>query len=434
MYEEIRINLGNLLLSLSDAIDLANPQIASHQMRTAFIAWEIGRELNLRERSIEKLFKAALLHDLGALSVEEKQRLHVEEELDPIPHCQKGSIFLSRVSFLKKTAPIVLEHHRPWGEWEKIAHSEDTLLAQILHLSDEVERKIHRDQFILHQNRRISDWVREVQQESIQPEIFGAFLRVSRREDFWLDLVSPRLYSLLLHRGPFRKMEIGIKELMEISEMFRDLVDFRSRFTATHSSGVASSAALIAQEFGMTPTEIQMMEIAGNLHDLGKLSIPNAILEKPGKLTEEEYQVMKMHTYFTYNILNTIGGLRQIPEWAAFHHEKLDGSGYPFHVGAHNLDTGSRILAVADIFTALAEDRPYRQGMSEERIAEVLTQMAGSGTLDGRIVQILLDNIGKIRPKVRERQATMRRYYETRFLPLASLDSLVVGSRDSGTG
>jgi HD-GYP domain-containing protein (c-di-GMP phosphodiesterase class II) len=320
------------------------------------------------------------------------------------------------------------------GRWEKIAHSEDTLLAQILHLSDEVERKIHRDQFILHQNRRISDCVREVQQESIQPEIFGAFLRVSRREDFWLDLVSPRLYSLLLHRGPFRKMEIGIKELMEISEMFRDLVDFRSRFTATHSSGVASSAALIAQEFGMTPTEIQMMEIAGNLHDLGKLSIPNAILEKPGKLTEEEYQVMKMHTYFTYNILKTIGGLRQIPEWAAFHHEKLDGSGYPFHVGAHNLDTGSRILAVADIFTALAEDRPYRQGMSEERIAEVLTQMAGSGTLDGRIVQILLDNIGKIRPKVRERQATMRRYYETRFLPLASLDSLVVGSRDSGTG
>jgi HD-GYP domain-containing protein (c-di-GMP phosphodiesterase class II) len=93
MYEEIRINLGNLLLSLSDAIDLANPQSASHQMRTAFIAWEIGRELNLRERSIEKLFKAALLHDLGALSVEEKQRLHVEEELDPIPIVRKDPFF-----------------------------------------------------------------------------------------------------------------------------------------------------------------------------------------------------------------------------------------------------------------------------------------------------------------------------------------------------
>jgi HD-GYP domain-containing protein (c-di-GMP phosphodiesterase class II) len=423
MYEELKINLGNLLLSFSDAIDLASPQIAAHQIRTAFITWEIGREMELNTRQIERLFEASLLHDIGAISVRERERIQIEEEINPTPHCQKGAAFLSRVSFLKHVAPIVLEHHRPWEEWLALPDSEDALLAQILHLADMTERAIDREAFILHQNSRILKWSKSEQKHAARPDIFEAFRYVARKEDFWLDLVSPRLYSLLLHRGPYRKVEIGIYELLEISEMFRNLVDFRSRFTATHSSGVAASASRIAQAFGMTPTEVQMMQIAGNLHDLGKLAIPNEILEKPGKLTENEYQVMKMHTYCTYSVLNTIGGLRQIPEWAAFHHEKLDGTGYPFHLGASQLDTGARIIAVADVFTAISEDRPYRKGMKDEKIAEILTEKVQDGSLDTHIVELLLDNMGAIRPVIQEQQRVMREYYEKQFSSLSVSNS-----------
>jgi len=110
------------------------------------------------------------------------------------------------------------------------------------------------------------------------------------------------------------------------------------------------------------------MEVAGNLHDLGKMVIPNSILNKPDKLNKEETAIMRQHTYFTYTVLNSIGGISQIAEWAAFHHERLDGSGYPFHLGADKLGIGSRIMAVADVFTAISEDRPYRKGMSQQEL------------------------------------------------------------------
>ena len=132
------------------------------------------------------------------------------------------------------------------------------------------------------------------------------FRSIAAREDFWLDLVSPRLYSLLLHNGPCRGTELPISDLMPISEMFRNLIDFRSPFTATHSSGVAATASRIANFLGLTETEVELMEVAGNLHDLGKMVVPSSILNKPDELTADEFAVMRQHTYFTYSVLSTI--------------------------------------------------------------------------------------------------------------------------------
>ncbi|MDY6856257.1 MAG: HD domain-containing phosphohydrolase [Thermodesulfobacteriota bacterium] len=103
--------------------------------------------------------------------------------------------------------------------------------------------------------------------------------------------------------------------------------------------------------------------------------MPNSILEKLGRLSKEEFAVIKKRTYFTYMVLNSIGGLEHIPEWAAFHHEKLDGSGYPFHINSEKLEIASRLMAVADIFTALPEDRPYRVGMQHDEIKRILEKI-----------------------------------------------------------
>jgi|Deesub1362B_J571_1020462.scaffolds.fasta_scaffold08709_2 HD-GYP domain-containing protein (c-di-GMP phosphodiesterase class II) len=415
MLKEISVNLINFILSLSDAIDLASPAIASHQLRTAFVAWQICKAAKLSEETVEKIFIAALLHDIGALAPEDKIRLHDFEEKNLDTHCVRGESLFESTPLLKPAARIVRFHHRPWKEWETPLDSPNVLESQIIFLADLLERLIKRDQYILHQVENLTSRITSVSRTDIHPDVVELFAMISKREDFWLDLTSPRLYSLLLHYGPFRPVAIEIEDIYSLSFLFRRIIDFRSFFTATHSTGVAACAVILSKIFGLTEAETTLMEIAGNLHDLGKLIVPNSILNKSNKLTKEEFAIIKQHTYFTYMVLNSIEGLDQIAEWAAFHHERLDGSGYPFHVSADKISTGSRIMAVADIFTALAEDRPYRKGMDRKEIENILIVQANKNFLDKRIVDLLLQNYDEILIQVKEKQEVSRVRYEKEF-------------------
>jgi len=415
MQRVVTVNLGNLVLSLSDAMDLASPLLSQHQQRTAFVVWEMGKAAKLSEVSLDRTFIAALLHDIGALSLEEKISLLNSEVEELGHHCERGKVLLDCVPWLKDSSRIINFHHRPWKMWQERKGSLEAsvvLESQILNLADFAERQVDRGHYILHQHEAILSKILSQSGTLVHPEVVDLFFAVSDREEFWLDLVSPRLYSHLLHNGPFRKTEIDLSEISLISELFRNIIDFRSRFTSTHSSGVAAAASMLSRMFGLTEMEIKLMEVAGNLHDIGKLAIPNSILDKPGKLTKEEMAVMKSHTYYTYSVINTIGGIKHIAEWAAYHHEKLDGSGYPFHCRADDLDTGSRIMMVADIFTAIAEDRPYRAGMSREGIVQVLKQFSDRRLLDPKIVNLLLDNYNEVYSFVAGRQAIAREFYE----------------------
>ncbi|MBW1683011.1 MAG: HD domain-containing protein [Deltaproteobacteria bacterium] len=417
MLQELNVNFGNILLSLSDAMDIASPRIASHQMRTAFIAWKLALAAGLPKEKIEKIYLAAILHDIGALSLEEKVQLHAGfEDIKPETHCILGEVLFELSPILKPSARIVRYHHRPWKEWPESIDSPGVMESQILCLSDEIERLVQRKKYILHQIDDINDKAASFAGSKIHTDVIDVFMELSKYEDFWLDLASPRLYSILLHVGPFRKVELERKDISSIASIFRDIIDFKSRFTATHSTGVAECAVMLSRYLGFTEAEVAEMEVAGYFHDLGKLAVPNSILEKPGKLTKEEFEVIKQHTYFTYSVLATIGGLGHIAEWAAFHHEKLDGSGYPFHIAADRINLGARILAVADIFTALSEDRPYRKGMGRKEVEEILKKQTDGRALDGRIVDIVLHNIGEISSKVKLKQNESADIFEMRFV------------------
>ena len=410
------INLLNLLLSLSEAMDLAGPELVQHQQRTAFIAWEMGRAAKLPEPRLEQLFFAALLHDIGALSVEEKYALLRDEGSETEEHAIRGAVLLSKLPFLGIAPSLVRGHHREWKDVREGIADNNNLERQILVLADTLERATDRGAYILYQQKSITERIREQSGKTFHPDVVDLFVNVSGREEFWLDLTSRRLYPLLLHNGPSRRIEVGLDGLFQIAGVFASIIDFRSRFTSTHSSGVAASALTLAKLFGLTEAEVAYMEVAGYLHDLGKLVVPNSILEKPGKLTMEEFAVMKSHTYYTYSVLNTIGGLQQIAEWGAYHHERLDGSGYPFHCKATELSIGSRIMMVADIFTATAEDRPYRKGMSREEVTRILTDFASRNLLEKRIVDLLIDNYQDVLSFTREKQEAARAFYETQFL------------------
>ncbi|MFH0950426.1 MAG: HD domain-containing phosphohydrolase [Candidatus Micrarchaeota archaeon] len=413
MYPKISVNLGNLVLSISDALDLAFYSLAMHQQRTAFIAWELGKLAKLDGKRLEHVFIAGLLHDIGALSIEEKKSLHDNETSAVDQHCIRGQNLFKSNPWLSPCADLVRYHHRDWVTWEEPRNSPEVFDSQLLYLADYLERQIDRKTYILHQDEALCSRLKELAGKQISSEIVDLFLDVSHREEFWLDLTSPRLYSLLLHHGPFQTIEVDLNSIVIFAKLLGMIVDFKSPFTTTHSSGVAQCSMLLAEMSGMSESEVNLMEAAGLLHDLGKLVVPNSILEKPAGLTHAEMAVMKQHTYHTFSILSTIGGLQMIAEWGAYHHERLDGKGYPFKLEGHAMNLGARIMAVSDIFTALAEDRPYRKGMEAARINTILQEQASRGIQDSRIVKLLLENIEDVRRAVTERQKQVRHYYQT---------------------
>lgn len=418
MKRQLSVSLDNLLLSLSEVVDLASPSIAQHQQRTAFIALEVAKRANLAPEIIENIFAAALLHDIGAITVEEKMAIHHFEVVDTNTHTIRGQVLLEQIPWLRKLSKIVRNHHRNWSVWDDEIENQLVLSSQIILLADYVERLIDRNKYILHQTQEIVEKIEKLVDDVLNKKVIAYFVDVSRREEFWLDLASSRLYLLLLNNGPFSDVQIGIEDVLLLSNLFRDLIDFKSRFTATHTTGVSECAVMLSELFGLAEYDVKLMRIAGNFHDIGKLIIPNSILEKPDKLTVTEYQVMRCHTYYTYYTLNSIGGLQRIAEWAAYHHEKLDGSGYPFHCTNEEIGTGSRIMAVADIFTAISEDRPYRKGMEKDEIYRILKKQADDNLLDKRIVALLFDNYETIRIKVKEKQTEAFDFYEKRFLSI----------------
>lgn len=175
--------------------------------------------------------------------------------------------------------------------------------------------------------------------------------------------------------------------------VFSCIVDAKSTFTREHSDGVASLARHIGGLFGMSERTCDMLELAGLLHDLGKLRVPDTLLEKPGKLNSLEYAAVQRHSFDTYNILKNIHGFEDIALWAGQHHERVNGSGYPYHLKSPQLSREARIIAVADVFQALAQNRPYRKALSPQMIGAMLLEEVARGKLDADVVQRVVDNL-----------------------------------------
>lgn len=399
-------------IAISDMLDLASPQLTIHQVRTAFISWKLSEMADLSPEDLDDVFTAALVHDVGALTPEEKVDVHESNYADIEVHCIRGARLIRNVPHFGPVAEIIRHHHRPWLEWCQVNANKTSLQAQIVCLADTVERYIRRDRYILLQEEDITARIIADSGSIFDPVLVDMFRELAVKEDFWLDLVSPRLVPNLLENIAEASSDVPQSSMLTLSEFIRELIDFRSPFTATHSAGVSAAAAALAIYADFTEEEVESIKIAGNLHDVGKMVVPNRILEKPDKLTKDEFAVMRQHTYHTYHILTRCSLNHGISKWAGFHHEKLDGSGYPFHLHSQYLDTGARIMAVADIFTALAEDRPYREGMTREKALAIITRMADDHLIDGEVTSLLASNYDEVVGETLEAQRRSREEYD----------------------
>lgn len=163
-------------------------------------------------------------------------------------------------------------------------------------------------------------------------------------------------------------------QIDKICEAFADVVDAKSSFTYEHSMGVTRAAGMIAEQLGLDPERQTLVYRSALLHDIGKLRIPNSILDKPGKLDAAEWQVIREHPLLTERILGRIAKFDLIARTASQHHERLDGSGYPHGLRAEELSLEARLIAVADVYGALSEHRPYRQALDPEEIMSIMSK------------------------------------------------------------
>lgn len=399
----------DLILSISDATELINPKINRHGKRVAYIALNIADELRLDIFKKHDIILAGLLHDIGAFSLKEKLealKFEFDFNYDHQEINRHGFLGYKLLSYFKpfsRIALIVRYHHFKLNELEKDCDDKEiALLSQIIHLADRVDVLIDNNKEILGQVKSIADVIKKHSLDLFDKNLIEILDTLTEREYFWFDAVSnPQINTFTRKLGQM-PIDFGLDKILEFAKMFSYIIDFRSPFTSTHSSGVTATAFSIAQFMGLSPRECEMMKVAGYLHDLGKLSVSAEILNKPSGLTNDEFKIIRGHTYYTYQILDRITNLDVINTWASFHHEKLDGSGYPFHLKGDQLSIGSRIMAVADNFTAIAEDRPYRKGMDRKSVIRILDDMAKNNKIDinvAAMVEKQFDDINNSRIK-----------------------------------
>jgi HD-GYP domain-containing protein (c-di-GMP phosphodiesterase class II) len=263
------------------------------------------------------------------------------------------------------------------------------IASHYLHLADRIDIAVLRH---VHPLSQVNIVTRKIVAQSglmFVPELVSLFERVAEKEYFWLDLVSPSIDRVLEKKMEGANVELDQEALVDLAKLFSHIIDFKSPFTSTHSAGVAVAAEALARLAGFSHYECQQMRIAGYLHDLGKLSIPTEILDKAASLSVDEYDKIRSHTYYTRRILESIPTMEIVTEWAASHHERLDGQGYPYHFAGQELSLGARIVAVADVFAALTENRPYRESLPQSEVLEILDRMASTGKLDPTLVALL---------------------------------------------
>jgi HD-GYP domain-containing protein (c-di-GMP phosphodiesterase class II) len=393
------IPIIDVVIALSSAIDLINPSISNHHKRVAYISYSIAKEMGYSDSEVKDLVLASLLHDCGAVNLFERNSIFKFEFGDSFlnrhSHGYKGWFILRDAYELRTAAEIIRYHHVFWNEASHKLFESCIVpdFSHILHLSDRIDILIDPNQEILKQRRYIKQMIGRGKGTMFMPKAVEAFENLVSKPYFWFDITNTYIEELIRKvMAPF-KVYINSTLLVQYANIAHRIIDFRSKFTATHSIGVAASASALASKLGFDNDDSKLMHSAGLMHDLGKLCIPESILEKSGPLNQYEYSLMKAHTYHTFRILDSIPGLGKVRNWAAFHHERLDGSGYPFGLDNKSLDLGSRILAVSDMFTALTEDRPYRHAMSLNETMKLINDVKN---LDHDVKKCLNENIEEI--------------------------------------
>lgn len=433
------VRRSEVLAGLSYALDLTEGQRPGHAVRTCQIGMRLGRIMKLPPTELSALFYALLMKDLGCSSNSARFAAlfghndhDIKSDISNIDWTRAGESFrflLRNVApgqfFLKRTWTLLaLMARGPEGSRAVVRTrcergadiatmlglAEDTVhairaldehwdglgqpygkkgeeiprLARILNLAQTIEVF-----YTTHGVSRAYDMAAARRGRWFDPEVVDALFAISRGDSFWHDLGrTSGIESALALEPEGQVVTIDEDTLDNYALAFARVIDAKSPWTYSHSNGVAVTAVALGRRLGMPETEVRALRRSALLHDIGKLGVSNLILDKPGKLTNDEFAAMQKHTSYTASILARVPVFAPIAADAAAHHEKLDGSGYHLRLHSSQIPLMTRILAVADICDALRASRPYRVGLPDDRVLDIIGREAGRA-LDADVVSAL---------------------------------------------
>lgn len=387
--------LHELLYSLSRSLDFVEQELigvtTNHGKRAAYFSAYLCRAMGFNDADVFDMACTATLHDnaLTAYMLEAGPagvaRFEQYEK-----HCHRGEENAREFPFAGNAEGIILHHHENWdgSGFHKLAGDDIPLRANILRLADSMDLRLKMGDGRKSLEQEIRQHAKEFSGKLYAPRIVEA-LNDSITDEFLYGLADENIDKALRPLVPPVQSELTTKQMLGVCNIFAVIVDAKSPFTRNHSTGVAKNAARLADIFGFDEKRKDKLTIAGYLHDLGKLSTPLCILEKPGPLNKDEFAVMKGHVSMTEEILAEVKSLEDITLWASSHHETLDGGGYHRGRREAEIPLEGRMLACCDIFQALTEDRPYRKGMTFGKALDIMEDMAERNKLDKHIVTVI---------------------------------------------
>jgi HD-GYP domain-containing protein (c-di-GMP phosphodiesterase class II) len=422
------IRVSELLSALSYALDLTEGRPMGHSVRACILGMRIAQEWGLPDEELGDLYYTLLLKDAGCssnssrlyhilnaddlkakgdLKVVDWTKVGFESLHYAITHvatstpypqriwkmiqvaatqqrdscelvkirCERGSMIARNLGFSEKVAAGIHSLDEHWngnGYPNGLRKSEIPISANIANLSQTIEV------FFAARGRKDAiDAIRRRSGRWFHPDLVKAAISLARDGRLWEGLDKENVNEEAMALEPEdRRLTANDATVDAICKAFAEIIDAKTPFTYQHSTGVADAAQQIGQAFGMTEPELRKLSRAALLHDIGKLGVSNEILEKPGKLTGDEFAVVRQHPYHTYEILRRVPAFADFSADAAAHHERLDGKGYWQGLKQEHLSLTARILAVADVFDALRAKRPYRDALPLEKVFSIMRQDA----------------------------------------------------------
>jgi putative nucleotidyltransferase with HDIG domain len=423
------IRLSEVLAGLSCALDLTEGQRPGHAARTCLIGMRLADEIGLPSDERSSLFYGLLLKDLGCSSNAARFAAlfaaddhTVKADLKTIDwtqvhlnlafimrhvapgqfwmrrvwqalamlregpagakevvrtRCERGADIARLLGFTTDTVEAIRALDEHWdgnGQPYNTRGHDIPRLGRILSLAQTAEVF-----FSTYGPHTALDVVSARSGTWFDPDLIQAMRSVGRDHDFWEALDSGDTMAQVARVEPADRVLVADEaKLDNVTEAFARVIDAKSPWTYDHSNGVARVAGRLVEWFGLSATDRRDLRRAALLHDLGKLGVSSLILDKPGKLTDDEFASMRRHPSATFDILHRVGCFRHLAPVAAAHHERIDGRGYHQGLTASALPLAARILCVADITDALSMSRPYREGLAPDRVLEILGRQVGT--------------------------------------------------------
>ncbi|NUY55459.1 MULTISPECIES: HD-GYP domain-containing protein [unclassified Salinivibrio] len=439
------LKLSELILALSTALDMTEGQPPEHCMRCTWLGMKLADALALDDQQRHDLFYTLLLKDAGCSSnaaricelyltndLAFKQSYKVVDgslssvlnfvlkntgvkrgfmqklstTLDIIRHgdmyaqelietrCTRGADVARDLRFSESVAEAIYaldEHYDGGGRPDQLKADQIPLFSRIALMTQVID--------VFRTESGVDAALRELKNRRgtwFDPDLVDTFLQLAHEPQFWQQLDSPTLKEEVLSMTPANTcIWVDDDYMDDIAAAFGRIVDAKSPFTSGHSERVSVYASLIADELNISEHDKKWLKRGALLHDIGKLGVSNNVLDKPGKLDDEEWEHVKRHAALSKTILSKIHQFDHLAKFASAHHEKLDGSGYPDGMQGDDISLLTRIITTADIFDAITAERPYRGPIPMNKALSIMKEETGTA-IDARCLQALIAGLERL--------------------------------------